>query len=146
MPPRSSHGASRPLTSLLAPLSAGGAIGDLLLVYKKVQRLAGLTARVSELLEALERMEAAEEVEAAEGAEAAGAAKAAGAAGAVGAAGTAWAAGTAGAASASAAGRPPGPRRPCRCRSSPRRGTPAAPGRYLKIRKIRKSKLDLAPS
>ena len=49
-------------------------------MYKKVQRLAGLTARVSELLEALERMEAAEEVEAAEVAEAAEGAEAAGAA------------------------------------------------------------------
>ena len=49
-------------------------------MYKKVQRLAGLTARVSELLEALERMEVAEEVEAAEVAEAAKGAEAAGAA------------------------------------------------------------------
>ena len=52
-------------------MSAGGAIGDLLLVYKKVQRLAGLTTRVSELLEALERMEAAEAIEATEAIEAA---------------------------------------------------------------------------
>ena len=59
------------MSSLLAPLSAGGAIGDLLLVYKKVQRLAGLTTRVSELLEALERMEAAEGIEVAGAAEAA---------------------------------------------------------------------------
>ena len=42
--------------------SACGAIGELLLVYKKVQRLAGLTARVSELLEALEAMGDADDV------------------------------------------------------------------------------------
>ena len=41
--------------------SACGAIGELLLVYKKVQRLAGLTARL-ELLEALEAMGDADDV------------------------------------------------------------------------------------
>jgi ATP-binding cassette subfamily D (ALD) protein 3 len=34
--------------------SASGAIGDLLMVYKKLQRLAGYTGRVVELLEAVD--------------------------------------------------------------------------------------------
>ncbi len=45
--------------------NACGAIGDLMLIYKKVQRLAGLTTRVSELLEALDRMAAEEQPDAA---------------------------------------------------------------------------------
>ena len=57
--------------------NACGAIGDLMLVYKKVQRLAGLTTRVSELLEALQAMEHSEAKAAEEAVEAAPAASAA---------------------------------------------------------------------
>jgi hypothetical protein len=40
--------------------SASGAIGDLLMVYKKLQRLAGFTGRVVELLEAVDTPQDAE--------------------------------------------------------------------------------------
>ena len=46
---------------------AASSLGDLLLVYKKLQRLAGYTARVVELLEAVDAQEAAAAAEAAAG-------------------------------------------------------------------------------